>query len=98
VCRLIPSQIFETGSPYLPTWELSPLDLSLSNTAGCSAFIVSPRNEDRYMAASLKVSAEAAAIDLPEQIHVDIRTSIGQIRQLRWSGSFINSPQLDWLK
>jgi hypothetical protein len=50
------------------------------------------------MAASLKVSAEAAAIDLPEQIHVDIRTSIGQIRQLRWSGSFINSPQLDWLK
>lgn len=43
------------------------------------------------MAALLKVSA-AAAIKLPEQIRLDIRTSIGHIRQLRWSGSSIHTP------
>lgn len=44
------------------------------------------------MAAPLKSSAEAAAIELPEQIRLDIRTSIGQIRQLGSSGGSINTP------
>ena len=44
------------------------------------------------MAAPLKFPAEVAAIQLPEQIRLDLRTSIGQIRQLRWSIGSINTP------
>lgn len=48
------------------------------------------------MAAPLKVSAGVAAIELPEQIRIDIKTSIGQIRQLAWSSSYINSPLISF--
>ena len=44
------------------------------------------------MAAPLKISTGAAAIELPEQIWLDLKTSIGPIRQLRCPSNYITAP------